>query len=186
MKVLIVVDCQNDFVTGALGTPEAQNVIPIMEDRIKEYADGDTLVLFTKDTHDESYPETLEGQFLPISHCKVYTPGWSLVKSVSSIVDGYGYLTYSSEDVIRGRVLKGTFGSVKLVELLKKNQELISEIIFMGFCTDICVISNVLMTKSFLPNTPITVIASCCAGSTPDAHYAALKVMENCHISVKE
>lgn len=172
---------------GALGSPEARSVIPHMKERIESYADGDTLILFTKDTHDTNYENTLEGKNLPIAHCQRDTRGWSLVKEVSKLADGYSsFYLYSDEEVIRSRVLKETFGSTKLMEILKAGEKNISEIVFMGFCTDICVISNVLMAKAFLPNTPITVEASCCAGSTIEKHYAALAVMESCHIDIVE
>lgn len=185
MRVLVVVDVQKDFVDGALGSIAAQTIIPHMRKRIKEYADGDTLILFTKDTHDENYGKTLEGVHLPIAHCVRGTPGWSLVKDISTLADGYSnFLIFSDEEVIRSRILKNTFGSVKLAEILKQYENEITDITFMGFCTDICVISNVLLTKAFLPNTRIIVDASCCAGTTLDKHLAALEVMKSCHIDI--
>lgn len=185
MRVLVVVDVQNDFVSGSLGSATAQPIIPHMRKRIKDYADGDTLILFTKDTHDENYDKTMEGYHLPVAHCIRGTPGWSLVKDISSLADGYSnFLIYSNEEIVRSRILKDTFGSVKLGELLKKHEYDITDITFMGFCTDICVISNVLLTKAFLPNTRIIVDASCCAGSTEEKHRAALEVMKSCHIDV--
>ena len=185
MRVLVVVDVQRDFIDGALGSIAAQTIIPHMRKRIKEYADGDTLILFTKDTHDENYGKTLEGVHLPIAHCVRGTPGWSLVKDISTLADGYSnFLIFSDEEVIRSRILKNTFGSVKLAEILKQYENEITDITFMGFCTDICVISNVLLTKAFLPNTRIIVDASCCAGTTLDKHLAALEVMKSCHIDI--
>lgn len=185
MRVLVVVDVQKDFVTGALGSLMAQSVISHMRERIRDYADGETLILFTKDTHEENYLETFEGVRLPVEHCVRGTPGWSLVKDISTLADGYSnFLIYSDEEVVRSRILKETFGSVKLCEILKKYESEITDITFMGFCTDICVISNVLMTKAYLPNTRIIVDASCCAGSTLDKHLAALEVMKSCHIDV--
>ena len=185
MRVLVVVDVQKDFVDGALGSIAAQSIIPHMRERIKEYADGETLILFTKDTHDEDYDRTLEGYHLPVKHCVRGTPGWSLVKDISTLADGYSnFLIFSNEEVIRSRILKETFGSIKLCEILKKYEDEITDITFMGFCTDICVISNVLLTKAFLPNTRIIVDASCCAGSTLEKHLAALEVMKSCHIDV--
>lgn len=185
MRVLVVVDAQYDFVDGALGSVSAQAIIPHMKERIKDYADGDTLILFTKDTHDENYDKTMEGYHLPVAHCVRGTPGWSLVKEISSLADGYSnFLIYSDDEIIHSRVLKETFGSVKLSELLKRYEYEITDITFMGFCTDICVISNVLLTKAFLPNTRIIVDASCCAGSTLEKHLAALEVMKSCHIDV--
>ena len=185
MRVLVIIDCQVDFVNGALGSVNAQAVIPHMKERIKNYADGDTLILFTKDTHDENYNKTMEGYLLPVAHCVRGTPGWSLVKEISSLADGYSnFLLYSDEEVVRSRVLKETFGSIKLCEILKKYEYEIEDIVFMGFCTDICVISNVLMVRAYLPNTRITVDSSCCAGTTMDKHLAALEVMKSCQVDV--
>lgn len=186
MRVLVIIDCQVDFVSGSLGSITAQSIIPHMKSRIKDYADsGDTLILFTKDTHDENYDKTLEGTRLPVSHCIRDTKGWSIVKEISSLADGYSnFLLYSDEEVIHSRILKDTFGSVKLAEVLKKYEEDITDITFMGFCTDICVISNVLLVKAYMPNTRIIVDASCCAGTTIDKHLAALEVMKSCHIDV--
>lgn len=185
MRVLVVVDVQKDFVTGPLGSLTAQSIIPHMRERIKEYADGNTLILFTKDTHDENYSKTREGFYLPVSHCVRGTPGWSLMKEISTLADGYSnFLIFSDEEVIHSRILKDTFGSTKLVEILKQYEKEITDITFMGFCTDICVISNVLLVKAFMPNIRIIVDASCCAGSTLDKHLAALEVMKSCHIDV--
>lgn len=185
MRVLVIIDTQVDFVTGALGSMTAKSIIPHMRERIKEYADGETLILFTKDTHEENYLETFEGIRLPVEHCVRGTPGWSLVKEISTLADGYSnFLIYSDEEVVRSRVLKNTFGSIKLCEILKKYEDDITDITFMGFCTDICVVSNVLMARAYLPNTPITVDASCCAGTTLDKHMAALEVMKSCQINV--
>lgn len=185
MRVLVVVDVQNDFVTGALGSLSAQSIIPHMRERIRKYADGDTLILFTKDTHNEDYDRTFEGHRLPVKHCVRGTPGWSLVKDISSLADGYSnFLIFSDGEVVRSRVLKETFGSIKLCEILKQYEYDITDITFMGFCTDICVISNVLMARAYLPNTRIIVDASCCAGSTLDKHLAALEIMKSCQIDV--
>ena len=185
MRVLVVVDAQVDFVTGALGSVTAKSIIPHMRERIREYADGDTLILFTKDTHDEDYDKTMEGYHLPVAHCIRGTPGWSLVKEISILADGYSnFLIYSDGEIVHSRIIKDTFGSVKLGELLRRYESEITDITFMGFCTDICVISNVLLTKAFLPNTRIIVDASCCAGTTLDKHLAALEVMKSCHIDV--
>ena len=185
MRVLVVVDCQVDFVSGALGSIAAQSIIPHMRSRVKDYADGETLILFTKDTHEENYLETFEGVRLPVEHCVRGTPGWSLVKDISTLADGYSnFLIFSGEEVIRSRILKNTFGSIKLCEILKQYENEITDITFMGFCTDICVISNVLMARAYLPNTRIIVDASCCAGTTLDKHLAALEVMKSCQIDV--
>lgn len=185
MRVLVVVDVQNDFVTGALGSLSAQSIIPHMRERIKSYADGDTLILFTKDTHYDDYESTFEGKHLPIKHCQYMTSGWSLVKDISTLADGYSnFLIFSDGEVVRSRVIKETFGSIKLMEILKKYEHELTDITFMGFCTDICVISNALMARTYLPNTQIIVDASCCAGTTLDKHLAALEVMKSCQVDV--
>ena len=185
MRVLVVVDVQKDFVDGALGSIAAQSIIPHMRKRIKEYADGETLILFTKDTHEENYLETFEGVRLSVEHCVRGTPGWSLVKDISTLADGYSnFLIFSNEEVIHSRILKETFGSIKLCEILKQYESEITDITFMGFCTDICVVSNVLMARAYLPNTRIIVDASCCAGTTLEKHLAALEVMKSCQIDV--
>lgn len=185
MRVLVIIDCQADFVSGALGSLAAQSIIPHMRERIKDYADGETLILFTKDTHKENYLETFEGVRLPVEHCVRGTPGWSLVKDISTLADGYSnFLIFSDEEVVRSRILKETFGSIKLCEILKQYENEITDITFMGFCTDICIISNVLMARAYLPNTRIIVDASCCAGTTIDKHLAALEVMKSCQIDV--
>ena len=152
MRVLVIVDAQKDFISGALGSLAAKAIIPHMAERVKEYSDGDTLILFTKDTHDVDYFKTLEGQYLPFMHCVEGTPGWSLVKEISTLADGYSnFLLYSDSDVIRSRVLKNTFGSIKLCEILKKHEHEIESVTFMGFCTDVCVVSNVLMARAICP-----------------------------------
>ena len=185
MRVLVVIDAQRDFIDGPLGSSTAQSIIPHMRKRIKEYADGDTLILFTKDTHNENYFDTIEGRKFPIEHCVRGTPGWSLVKEISTLADGYSnFLIFSSEEVVRSRILKNTFGSTKLVEILKQYENEITDITFMGFHTDTSVVSNVLLTKTFMPNIRIIVDASCCVGSTINKHLAALEVMKSCHIDV--
>ena len=130
MRVLVVVDVQKDFVDGALGSIAAQSIIPHMRKRIKDYADGETLILFTKDTHEENYLETFEGVRLPVEHCVRGTPGWSLVKDISTLADGYSnFLIFSDEEVIHSRILKDTFGSTKLVEILKQYEKEITDIL---------------------------------------------------------
>ena len=186
MRVLVIVDAQVDFVSGSLGSISAQSIIPHMRETIKEYADGNTLILFTKDTHYTDYEYTLEGYKLPIKHCQYMTPGWSLVKEISSLADGYcNFLIYSDDTVVHSRIFKETFGSIKLMEILKKYEKDITDIIFMGFCTDICVVSNVLLARTYFPNIPISIDASCCAGTTLDKHLAALEVMKSCQIEIK-
>lgn len=192
MKILVLVDLQNDFIDGALGSPEAQAIVPRIVEKLKklEKEEEQTLVLFTKDTHYENYLDTLEGKLLPIKHCIENTPGWCINKEISSIVDhSPSLLRYSSKEIINSRIYKNTFGSDTLRDLLgyieKDIDEVeITEIEFCGLCTDICVVSNVLMARQTLPNTKIVVDASCCAGVTPEKHLAALEVMKSCQIEV--
>lgn len=187
MKIIVIVDAQKDFIDGVLGSKEAVIAANNIVDFINNYESCNDLILFTKDTHYENYLETAEGRALPVPHCIEGTPGWSIYKPISAAVKKqYCFCSYTAEDVRNSRVLKNTFGSERLVEILKdihKHHD-IECIEFMGFCTDICSISNALMTKAALPETPIKVRANCCAGTTPEAHEAALKVMRSCQIEI--
>lgn len=190
MKVIVIVDMQNDFVTGPLGSPEAQAIVPTICERTVEIAKGGTeptLVLFTKDTHYENYLNSQEGKNLPVPHCIAGTPGWSIVKDISSVIDYEPtglFAFWSDAQVRKSRILKNTFGSRELIEILVSLKDKIEEIIFMGVCSNICVVSNVLATKMMLPETLITVDASCCAGTTPEKHAAALETMKSCQVNV--
>lgn len=186
MKVLIVVDMQNDFIDGALGTPEAQAIVPNVISKIRDAEGDDTLVILTKDTHYEDYLTTQEGRNLPVPHCIYMTPGWSINKDVSTAVDHGHLMTYHSHTIIKSRILKNTFGSIDLGTLLSsmnKNDD-IDSIELIGLCTDICVISNALLIKACLPEVPIIVDAACCAGVTPESHRTALAAMKTCQIQI--
>ena len=186
MRIVVVVDAQNDFIDGVLGSPEAQAAVPNIVNKLKEYENTETLILFTKDTHYDNYMETQEGHNLPVPHCINYTPGWSIAKPISLLVDRGVFYKYSDKDIINGRILKETFGSIRLAKLIADlaKENTIEEVVFMGFCTDICVVSNVLLTKAYSPELPITVVANCCAGVTPEKHKAALETMKSCQIKV--
>lgn len=185
MKVLVLVDLQNDFIDGALGSQAAKDIIPNVIKKIEEYPNkSDTLVLFTKDTHYDNYLETLEGKLLPIEHCIENTKGWSINREVKDVVKRSRFLTCSTDKVINSRIYKNTFGSDVLRETLLKYKDLIDRVELIGLCTDICLVSNALMVRQTLPNTEVVVDASCCAGTTLDKHYAALEVMKSCQISV--
>lgn len=185
MKVLVLVDLQNDFIDGALGSSEAQAIVPKVVEKIKNYEDkNNTLLLFTKDTHYDDYMETLEGKMLPVPHCIENTSGWSINKEISKAAKDEEFLGYSSKKIIKSRIYKNTFGSDVLQDLLNKEKDNIEEIEFIGLCTDICVLSNVIMARMTLPNTKITVDASCCAGVTPEKHKAALEAMKSCQIEI--
>lgn len=184
MKILCLVDLQGDFIDGSLGSTEAKAIVPRIVDKLNNYEDKrNTLVLFTKDTHYHNYLDTFEGKMLPVPHCIENTPGWSINREIKDAVLNR-FLSYSSDEIKKGRIYKNTFGSDVLEELLIKHKDEIEEIEFVGLCTDICVISNVLMARQKLPDTKITVDASCCAGVTVEKHLAALEVMKSCQIEV--
>ena len=189
MKVLICVDMQNDFVTGALGSPEAKAIVPNVVKLIQDHSETMTLLLYTQDTHTENYMETVEGSYLPVPHCIEGTDGWELIPELKALdIEEYCYWDEPEKGIIMSCIKKPTFGSAKLIETLQSlvfdESETIDEFLFCGVCTDICVISNVLLVKAFFPEIPITVDASCCAGVTPEKHAAALEVMKSCHINV--
>ena len=168
-KLLIVVDMQKDFINGALGTREAEAILPQVEALVKRF---DGRIIFTRDTHEAGYLETQEGSRLPVAHCLRGSDGWQIAESLQP------YVT----EVID----KPTFGSRMLGERLAAlhARDPIEEILLVGLCTDICVISNALLTKAFLPEVPITVDASCCAGVTPESHRNALNAMKMCQIEI--
>ena len=185
MKVLVIVDIQNDFVDGALGSPEAQAIVPRVVEKINNYSNkNNTLVLFTKDTHYDDYLDTLEGTMLPVPHCIENTEGWSINKDIKDAVKSHDFLGYSSKKIIKSRIYKNTFGSDDLRDLLVKEKDNIESVEFLGLCTDICVISNVLMARQALPNVEIYVDKNCCSGTSAEKHFAALEVMKSCQINV--
>ncbi len=170
MKYLIVIDMQNDFTHDALRNEDAIAIIPNVVEKVKNF---DGQVIFTKDTHDENYMSTIEGQNLPVPHCILGTHGWNIVDELKP----YSNFAFN----------KDTFGCTSLGGYLKYNHERcekIDSVEIVGVCTDICVISNALLIKAFLPDVEITVDATCCAGVTKESHENALKAMEACHIKV--
>ena len=171
MKPLIVVDMQNDFSDGALGTPEAQAIVPKVKKKIEEYAGRGDKIIFTMDTHDHDYFETQEGRKLPVKHCVRGTKGWDIHDSL------YRHVMYEDN----GLISKGSFGYVSWAHW---DDVLTGPIELVGLCTDICVVSNALILKANFPEIEITVDASCCAGTTPENHKAALQVMKCCQINV--
>lgn len=171
MKILIVVDMQNDFVSMALGTPEAQAIVPNVVKKINENRAAGNITIFTKDTHYENYMKTLEGEKLPVPHCIIDTEGWEIIPEIE---------TKDNEK----EILKNTFGYSNWTDVLDNWINYIDEIELCGLCTDICVISNALILRMLYPNMPITVNAKCCAGVTPEKHKAALEVMKSCQINV--
>ena len=175
MEILVVVDMQKDFVDGALGTKEACAIVPYVKARIDEaVAKGENL-LFTRDTHEENYMETQEGRRLPVPHCIRGTAGWEIVEELRAY-------TEKTQPVD-----KPTFGSVDLCSALQIVNEKVpvEKVTLIGLCTDICVISNAMLVKAFLPETTVVVDAKCCAGVTPESHKNALAAMKMCQITIE-
>jgi nicotinamidase-related amidase len=191
MKVLVVVDMQYDFVDGALGTPEAQKIVPKVVEEIQKRASEDTVVLFTKDTHDDDYLDTLEGKNLPIPHCIKGTRGRAIVDEVfGAYIDVHAKYRDIFEVYPAGddplRIAKPSFGSIDFQNILYTMDEAdtIEEITLMGLCTGICVMSNAILAKTTLPEVPVNVIADCCACVTPESHKTALEAMKLCQINI--
>ena len=174
-KVLVVIDMQNDFLTGALANEEGVKIIDDVKQRIDEAEKEGYTVLFTRDTHGENYMETQEGKKLPVPHCLKGTDGWQITKKLRP---------YADEE----RVLdKPAFGSLELPEWIEKKAGGVpEEIELCGVCTDICVISNAMILKGAFPEVPVRVKKSLCAGVTPESHNNALAAMEVCQVEVEE
>lgn len=174
MKTLIVIDMQNDFVTGALGSKEAVSILPNVKKKIEEYIAAGNEVIFTRDTHSEKYLETNEGKHLPVSHCVKGTEGWNVVSEID--IPNCEHID------------KPTFGYTGWTFLRDGDRVMgmrnLTDVEIIGVCTDICVVSNALILKAFYPEINITVDASCCAGVTPESHQAALATMKSCQINV--
>lgn len=176
MKLLVVIDMQNDFIDGALGTPEAVAIVPNVAKKVKEYIKNGDKVVYTRDTHfDDTYMDSLEGKNLPVKHCIKYSDGWQIRPEVyefgSLVIDketfgfhDWGYnLTYNH--------IIDDYSEIESIEIV-------------GLCTDICVISNAMILKSQFYETPIIVDSSCCAGVTPQTHLNALQAMKMCQIEI--
>ena len=181
MKLLIVVDMQKDFIDGALGTPEAVAIVDNVVKRIKN--SENELILFTKDTHQDDYLNTAEGKKLPVPHCIENTAGWNINESVFDAWRKNSSTVHIAE-LPDNTFLKPVFGSVEMVKFRESRKQDITEIEILGLCTDICVISNAIMIKNFMPDIKISVNSACCAGVTPQSHTEALNVMKMCHIDV--
>ena len=168
--ILVVVDMQNDFIDGALGTAEALAIVPKVKEKIEGFPGK---VFFTRDTHQADYLTTQEGRKLPVSHCIQGSEGWQIRPEL---------------DALRRTeaVDKPGFGSLQLAELLREmnEKEPIGSVTLVGLCTDICVISNAMLIKAYLPELPVKVDAACCAGVTPESHENALAAMAMCQIEI--
>ena len=169
--ILIVVDMQNDFIDGALGTAEAVAIVPKVVEKVRGFKGT---VIFTRDTHDENYMQTQEGRNLPVPHCIKGSRGWEVCPALEPLRTG---LTID----------KPTFGSAELGRLILEldAKEPVGSITLVGLCTDICVISNAMIAKAFLPEVPVTVDAACCAGITPESHRNALSAMKMCQVRIE-
>ena len=181
-KITIVIDMQNDFLTGTLANPDAVSIIPSVLEEINK-AD---FVIYTRDTHGDDYFETQEGKKLPVEHCIKHTWGWQIVDELvdpNSIPE----IASSGNWII---VDKPTFGYVNIwnddvfSQIIKSYGQENVEVTFCGTCTDICVVSNAMIVKSLYPEIVVNVKADACAGLTPDKHKAALNVMDSCQINV--
>ena len=178
-KILVVIDVQNDFITGSLKNEEAIKAVPRIVEKINSF-DGD-LIFATKDTHFDNYLDTLEGKKLPVEHCIRESWGWEIEQSVDKALNEKAK---TCEVVV---IEKPTFGSFDLLQEIDKYENEVLDIEFVGFCTDICVVSNVLLTKAaFYANANIKVDSSCCAGVTLNSHEAALDTMKMCQIEVED
>lgn len=165
-RILIVIDMQNDFITGSLGTKEAQAIVPNVKKKIEEYKARGDKVVFTRDTHHVDYLKTNEGKHLPVEHCINGTWGWI-------IADDVNYPEYH-------HINKSTFG----YKFWDYEFDEVGNIELVGVCTDVCVVSNALILKAMFPDINISVDANCCAGVTPESHKAALTTMKMCQIEV--
>lgn len=169
MNILAVIDMQNDFIDGALGTKEAQQIVPKVIEKINNF---DGKIIYTQDTHYNDYLETNEGRHLPVEHCIDGSDGHAIKDGIYK----EGSLVFK----------KNTFGSYRLIDYLKElnRTEKIDSVTLIGVCTDICVISNALTIKTFFPEIDITVDSTCCAGVTPQSHQTALDAMKPCQINI--
>ncbi len=173
-RILLVVDMQNDFIDGSLGTKEAVAIVPAVAEKIRNF---DGAVFYTKDTHSQNYMATNEGKYLPVQHCIKGSDGWRLNPLIEKLCI----------DKRATSVEKRTFGASSLPDLLyMRYPDGLDEIEIVGLCTDICVISNALLLKAFFPETTINVDAACCAGVTPESHNNALAAMKMCQIQIAE
>ena len=184
MKVLVIVDMQNDFIRGVLGSEEAVAIVESVANKI-EACDEKTLVLFTQDTHQEDYLTTQEGRNLPVEHCIEGTKGWEVDERIMSAFNSNKIIPkLRLKDSVYNTFQKDTFGSLELAETIEKYTHCIESIELCGLCTDICVISNAMILKAHMPEVPMFVDASCCAGVTTQSHLNALEAMKMCQIKI--
>ena len=171
-KVLVVIDMQHDFVRGSLGSKEAQDIVPQVLSKVHEAKQCGHQIIYTRDTHDVNYLQTLEGQYLPVEHCLRGSEGWAIIHELQDVM--------TSEDIILDKPI---FGSLELITKVQSLQD-VEEVELIGVCTDICIVSNALLLKNHCPNLEITVDRDCCAGVTVESHEAALLTMKMCQVKV--
>lgn len=173
-STLVIVDMQHDFIDGSLGTNDALAILQPVAEKILQRREDGWEILLTLDTHDNNYLQTQEGRKLPIKHCIKGTPGWELHPAIKKVLKDARFKAFE----------KPTFGSEALVAYLKKTKP--DTIEFIGLCTDICVVSNAIATKMALPEAEIIVDSSCCAGTSPANHQAALTTLAACQITITQ
>ena len=183
-KLLLIIDTQNDFIDGVLGSEQAVDTVPNIVKKIEEFNNG--IIITTQDTHETNYMETPEGKSLPVPHCIIGSEGWLLNSDIVNAINS----RISLEGVSTINIKKPTFGSIELANvvnnLVRSTDEDIN-IEICGFCTDICVVSNAMFIKTMLYDlnrVNISIIKDCCAGVTPEKHNATLEVMKSCQINV--
>lgn len=176
MKVFVMIDMQNDFISGVLGNSETCAVLPKMIEKIQNLLNSGCEMLYTMDTHAENYMETQEGRNLPVPHCIKGTEGWEIPEELKKVMGSIPH---------ERRIEKSTFGAKNLPDkILEICGKVPDEIELAGVCTDICVISNAILLKSFFPDTLITVSGDCCAGTSVESHIRAIEAMKMCQINV--
>ena len=178
MDILVIIDMQNDFINGTLGTKEAEAIVPKVINRVKAARILDELIIYTQDTHDKDYLDTQEGEKLPVLHCQRCEDGWKVPDTLEKFINMGPFM----------RIEKSTFGTFAIknaIETMQKEMNYkIDNIEVCGLCTDICVVTNALILKTAFPEVPITVCEELCAGVTHEKHQAALEVMRSCQINV--
>ena len=177
-KALVVVDMQNDFITGSLENDDAKNIVGNVVDLINMFkndvSEDEGTIFVTMDTHHEDYLNTFEGKNLPVKHCIEGTNGWQLNANIQCALDDL-------KNVII--LKKETFGSEDLPNVLRLSGKY-DEIIMCGLCTDICVVTNALLLRTAFPNTKISIFEQCCAGTSTSRHNAAIETMKSCQINI--
>lgn len=177
-ELLVVIDMQNDFITGALGTEEAKAVVPKVCEKIEGWKDD---IILTRDTHHDNYMDTAEGKMLPVPHCLEGTDGWQINEDVNQ---SYEKMVGMCSGHFFSIVDKPTFGSMDLPKVIELKGKKYDRIVLCGVCTDICVISNAMICRAAYPEAVIEVDASCCAGVCPQSHKTALEAMAPCNIKI--